>query len=288
VSRVAVVTDSASDMDQGRAASLGIAIVPLIVNFGSDTFSAGVDLSTDAFWKRMTAPDAPFPTTAACSPGDFQVAYQRAFDEGAEAIISIHVAGTLSGTIKAAEIGAAMFKDRDIHVIDSMSASMGEGALAELAVEMGAAGASASDIAQTITRRREDIGVYLALETLEYLKRGGRISGAQAAIGTLLSVKPIIEIKDGKVETTERVRTRGKAREKLVELLAVRPMDRLSILHTTNADVEDFAEQLIPKVPGGIDRSKVTIDTVGPSVGPHLGPGCVGGVALYTEASRPA
>jgi DegV family protein with EDD domain len=288
VSRVAVVTDSASDMDPRRAASLGIAIVPLIVNFGSDTYSAGVDLSTDDFWKRMTAPDAPFPTTAACSPGDFQIAYQRAFDEGAEGIVSIHVAGTLSGTIKAAEIGAAMFRDRDIHVIDSMSASMGEGVLAELAVEMAAAGSPASEIAATVTRRREDIGVYLALETLEYLKRGGRISGAQAAIGTLLSVKPIIEIKDGKVETAERVRTRGKAREKLVELLAVRPMDRLSILHTTQADVDEFAEQLIPRIPGGIDRSKVTVDTVGPSVGPHLGPGCVGGVALYSEGSRPA
>jgi DegV family protein with EDD domain len=288
VSRVAVVTDSASDMDPRRAASLGIAIVPLIVNFGSDTYSAGVDLSTDDFWKRMTAPDAPFPTTAACSPGDFQIAYQRAFDEGAEGIVSIHVAGTLSGTIKAAEIGAAMFRDRDIHVIDSMSASMGEGVLAELAVEMAAAGSPASEIAATVTHRREDIGVYLALETLEYLKRGGRISGAQAAIGTLLSVKPIIEIKDGKVETAERVRTRGKAREKLVELLAVRPMDRLSILHTTQADVDEFAEQLIPRIPGGIDRSKVTVDTVGPSVGPHLGPGCVGGVALYSEGSRPA
>jgi fatty acid kinase fatty acid binding subunit len=288
VSRVAVVTDSASDMDPGRAASLGIAIVPLIVNFGSVTYSAGVDLSTDDFWKRMTAPDAPFPTTAACSPGDFQIAYQRAFDEGAEGIVSIHVAGTLSGTIKAAEIGAAMFKDHEIHVIDSMSASMGEGVLAELAVEMAAAGSPASEIAATVTHRREDIGVYLALETLEYLKRGGRISGAQAAIGTLLSVKPIIEIKDGKVETAERVRTRGKAREKLVELLAVRPMDRLSILHTTHADVDEFAEQLIPRIPGGIDRSKVTVDTVGPSVGPHLGPGCVGGVALYSEGSRPA
>jgi len=288
VSRVAVVTDSASDMDPGRAASLGIAIVPLIVNFGSDAFSAGVDLSTDDFWKRMTAPDAPFPTTAACSPGDFQIAYQRAFDEGAEAIVSIHVAGTLSGTIKSAEIGAAMFRDREIHVIDSMSASMGEGVLAELAVEMGARGVPASEIAATVTRRREDIGVYLALETLEYLKRGGRISGAQAAIGTLLSVKPIIEIKDGKVETTERVRTRGKAREKLVDLLAVRPMDRLSILHTTQADVDEFVEQLVPRIPGGIDRAKVTVDTVGPSVGPHLGPGCVGGVALYREGSRPA
>ena len=286
MSRVAVVTDSASDMDPGRAASLGIAIVPLIVNFGSDTFSSGVNLSTDEFWTRMTAPDAPFPTTAACSPGDFQTTYQRAFDDGAEAIVSIHVAGTLSGTIKAAQIGAAMFKDREIHVIDSMSASMGEGMLAEKAVQMGADGASAAEIAQTINRRREDLQVYLALETLEYLKRGGRISGAQAAIGTLLSVKPIIEIKDGRVETAERVRTRGKAREKLVELLTVRPMERLSILHTTNAGVEEFVEQLLPKVPGGIDRSKVTIDTVGPSVGPHLGPGCVGAVALYTEGSK--
>jgi DegV family protein with EDD domain len=288
VSRVAVVTDSASDMDPGRAAALGIAIVPLIVNFGSETYSSGVNLSTEDFWTRMTAPDAPFPTTAACSPGDFQTTYQRAFDEGAEAIVSVHVAGTLSGTIKAAQIGAAMFKDSEIHVIDSMSASMGEGMLAEKAVQMAADGASAAEIAQTINRRREDLQVYLALETLEYLKRGGRISGAQAAIGTLLSVKPIIEIKDGKVETAERVRTRGKAREKLVELLTVRPMERLSILHTTNAGVEEFVEQLLPRVPGGIDRSKVTIDTVGPSVGPHLGPGCVGAVALYTEGSRPS
>jgi DegV family protein with EDD domain len=288
VSRVAVVTDSASDMDPARAASLGITVIPLIVSFGKDAYSAGVDLTTDAFWTRMTAPDAPFPTTAACSPGDFQVAYQRAFDDGAEAIVSIHVAGTLSGTIKAAEVGAAMFKEREIHIVDSMSASMGEGVLAELAVQMASEGVAAAEIAQVVTRRREDIGVYLALETLEYLKRGGRISGAQAAIGTLLSVKPIIEIKDGRVETAERVRTRGKAREKLVELLAVRPIERLSVLHTTDADVEAFAEQLIPKIPGGIDRSKVTIDLVGPSVGPHLGPGCVGAVALYVEGTRPS
>ena len=131
-----------------------------------------------------------------------------------------------------------------------------------------------------------DLQVYLALETLEYLKRGGRISGAQAAIGTLLSVKPIIEIKNSKVETTERVRTRGKARQRLIELFTARPIERLSILHTTDADVEEFADQLVAAA--GVDRSKVTIDLVGPSVGPHLGPGCVGGVALYTEASRPA
>jgi DegV family protein with EDD domain len=287
VGHVAIVTDSASDFDPARAASLGITVVPLIVNFGKDTFSAGVDLSTDEFWARMTAPDAPFPTTAACSPGDFQVAYQKAFDAGADEIVSIHVAGTLSGTIKAAEIGRAMFKDREIRIVDSMGASMGEGVLAELGVEMAKMGVSAAEIATVLTRRRDDIGIYLALDTLEYLKRGGRISGARAAIGTLLSVKPIIEVRNGQVETADRVRTKGKARERLIELLTARPIERLSILHTTNAGVEEFAEQLIARA-DGLDRSKVTIDLVGPSVGPHLGPGCVGGVAFWTEASRPA
>jgi DegV family protein with EDD domain len=286
VSRVAIVTDSASDMDPARAASLGISIVPLLVSFGNETFSAGVDMSREDFWSRVTSRNAPIATTAACSPGTFQIAYQKAFDEGADAIVSVHVADALSGTIKAAQVAKQAFADREIHVVDSESASMGEGMLAELGVEMSNAGATASEITTVLEGRRPDLQVYLALETLEYLKRGGRISGAQAAIGTLLSVKPIIEIKDSRVETTERVRTRGKARERLVELLAVRPIERLSILHTTQADVEEFAEQLIPRVPGGIDRSKVTIDLVGPSVGPHLGPGCVGAVALYGEGSR--
>jgi len=286
VSRVAVITDSASDMDPARAASLGISIVPLLVSFGNETFSAGVDMSREDFWARVTAPNAPIATTAACSPGTFQIAYQKAFDDGAEAIVSVHVADALSGTIKAAQVAKQAFANREIHIVDSQSASMGEGMLAELGVAMANTGSPAGEIASALERRRPDLQVYLALETLEYLKRGGRISGAQAAIGTLLSVKPIIEIKDSRVETTERVRTRGKARERLVELLAVRPIERLSILHTTQADVEGFAEQLIPRVPGGIDRSKVTIDLVGPSVGPHLGPGCVGAVALYTEGSR--
>jgi DegV family protein with EDD domain len=286
VSRVAVVTDSASDMDPARAAELGIAIVPLIVNFGAETFSAGLDLSREDFWARVKTPGSPIATTAACSPGTFQVAYQKAFDDGAEAIVSVHVADTLSGTLKAAQVARQSFAARDIQIVDSMSASMGEGMLAELAVRMAAAGSSASEIADELNRRRADLQVYLALETLEYLKRGGRISGAQAAIGTLLSVKPIIEIKDGKVETTERVRTRGKARERLMELFGGRPIERLSILHTTDADVEQFADEIVRRL--GIDRSKVTIDLVGPSVGPHLGPGCVGGVALYEEGSRPS
>ncbi|MEO8207724.1 MAG: DegV family protein [Chloroflexota bacterium] len=281
MSHVAIVTDSASDLDPAHATSLGISVVPLSVTFGKESFRAGVELSTTEFWARMTAPAAPFPTTAACAPGDFLTAYQAAFDAGAPSIVSIHVAGTLSGTIKSAEVARGMMPDREIHIIDTLGASMCEGLLAEVAIEMAVAGADGADIARAIEGRRADVVMLVALDTLEYLKRGGRISGAQAAIGTLLSMKPIIEVKDGKVETRDKVRTRGKARERLIDLVAVRPMERLSVLHTTGADVEVFRDALVARVPGGIAPDRVTVDLVGPSVGPHLGPGCVGAVALY-------
>ncbi|HSO28846.1 MAG TPA: DegV family protein [Candidatus Sulfomarinibacteraceae bacterium] len=281
MSHVTIVTDSASDMALTRATELGIVIVPLLVNFGQEAFRSGVDLSIDDFWRRMTAPDSPFPTTAACSPGDFLAAYEAAFAAGADSIVSVHVAGTLSGTIKSAEVAKGMLPDREIHIVDSMGASMAEGVLAELAVDMARLGVGAGEIARVLEERRNDVAIMLALDTITYLKRGGRISGASAAIGTLLSVKPIIEVKDGKVETVDKVRTRAKARERLIELLCVRPMERLCILHTTNAEVEAFRDQILPRVPGGIDPANVTIDLVGPSIGPHLGPGCVGAVALY-------
>jgi DegV family protein with EDD domain len=284
VSRVAIVTDSASDMSHELALSLGISIVPLAVTFGGQEFKAGRDLSTAEFWARMTAPDAPFPKTAASSPGDFQTVYQAAFDGGADAIVSIHVAGTLSGTMKSAEIARGMLPDRDIELVDSTSASMGEGLLAELAVELAARGVGAAEIARILRERAGDLNVYVALDTLEYLKRGGRISGAQAAIGTLLSFKPIITIKDGAVEAAERVRTRARARERVIELLTARPVERLAILYTPPNEPDEFREEVIARMPGGVDPSKVTVQVVGPSVGPHLGPGCLGGVVLYRPA----
>src|SRR3989442_1081437 len=140
----------------------------------------------------MTAPEAPFPKTAASSPGDFQAVYEQAFADGAEAVVSVHVAGTLSGTMKSAEVARGLLADREIHLVDSTSASMGEGLLAELGVQLAAHGVSAAEIARVLADRTSDLNVFVALDTLEYLKRGGRISGAQAAIGTLLSVKPII------------------------------------------------------------------------------------------------
>ncbi|HZM73313.1 MAG TPA: DegV family protein [Candidatus Polarisedimenticolia bacterium] len=284
MSRVAIVTDSASDLPPDRAAALGISIVPLVVNFGAQSYKAGVDMSIDEFWTRMTAPDAPFPTTAASAPGDFKAAYDKAFADGADAVVSIHPAGTLSGTVKSAEIARGMLADREIHIVDSQSASMGEGILAELGVEMANMGVSGAEIARILESRVPDIDLYVALDTLEYLKRGGRISGARAAIGTLLSVKPIITVRDGQVETADRVRTRAKARERVIELMTARPLERLAVLYTPPAEPDAFREELISKLPGGIDPSRVSTQIVGPSVGPHLGPGLVGGVVLYAKA----
>ncbi len=280
MARVAIFTDSASDLDPAEAAASGIKIVPLLVSFGSETFKAGVELSGPDFWKRMTAPDAPFPTTAASSPGDFKEAYEAAFEAGAEAVVSIHVAGSLSGTIKSAQIARDMLPDREIHVVDSLGASMAEGILARMGIELAEADVPAEEIAAELESRAPDMRMYVALETLEYLKKGGRISGTQAAIGTLLSVKPIIMVKHGEVTTAERVRTRSKARERLLELIFERPVERIAILHTVAPDVEAFRAEVLKRLPG-VDPETVTVELVGPSVGPHLGPGCVGAAVLY-------
>jgi DegV family protein with EDD domain len=262
------------------AAANGITVVPLILSFGTDEYKAGTDISTEEFWRRMTAPDAPFPKTAASSPGDFLAAYEKAFADGADAVVSVHPAGTLSGTLKAAQAGRAMLPDREIHVVDSGSASMGEGILAMLGVELAGMGVAAEEIARILCDRATDLDLYVALDTLEYLKKGGRISGARAAIGTLLSVKPIITIRNGEVEAIEKPRTSGKARARVVQLLTERPVERVAILYTPPADGESFKREVMERFGGSVDASAVSVHQVGSSVGPHVGPACVGGVIL--------
>jgi DegV family protein with EDD domain len=279
VARIVFVTDSASDLDPAVATAHGIRIVPLVVTFGADTYRAGVDLSTADFWERMTAPDAPFPKTAAASPGDVKAIYDGAFAEGADAIVSVHVAGTLSGAIKSAEIARTMLPDREIHIVDSKGASMAESILCFMGEELADRGMAAAEIAETLADRASDLRMYVSLETLEYLKKGGRISGAQAAIGTLLSVKPIIAVEDGKVETADKPRTRSKSRERCIEMITARPIERIAILHTMAPDVDAFRAEVIRRA--GLAEADVPISLVGPSVGPHLGPGCVGAAVLY-------
>jgi DegV family protein with EDD domain len=278
--RVAIVTDSASDLPPAMAAAAGISVVPLAVTFGSEHFRAGVDLSTDEFWRRMLAPDAPFPTTAAASPGDFAATFDRAFTAGAESVVCVTVGGKLSGTLKSAQIARDMRPDRDIHVIDSNAASMAQGLLALHGADVAATGADGATVARSVRDRIADIDLFVALDTLEYLKKGGRISPAQAAIGSLLAIKPIITLEDGIVDTVDRVRTRSKARERVIEVLSARPLDALAILYTPPADGEAFRDAVLERLVGERPRH-VSVELVGPSVGPHIGPGCLGGCVLF-------
>ena len=157
----------------------------------------------------MIAPDAPFPTTAASSPGEFKDAYEAAFADGAEAIVSIHVAGTLSGTIKSAQIARDMLPDREIHVVDSLGASMAEGILARSAVALAAEGRPAAEIAEVLETRAPDMRIYVALETLEYLQaRAAGSAARRRPSGRCCRSSRSSRSKDGMVETADRVRTR--------------------------------------------------------------------------------
>lgn len=275
---VAIITDSAADLTDEQAAAAGITVVPLLVRFGTQEFRSGVDLSLDEFYRRLTAPGAPFPSTAACSPGDFQQVFARTLDGGADAIVCVTVGSRLSGTYGAAQVARDLLPGRDVQIVDSGTASMAQGLLATLGAEAAAAGEPAVAVADLIRARRADIGLYVVLDTLEYLRRGGRISAAQAAIGSVLSVKPIITIENGIVVTADRPRTNGKARARLLELLAAAPVERIAVIHAGAHGIDDFAVELADRT--GVERRRVSIGRIGPTVAPHVGPGAYGAATL--------
>lgn len=276
--RIALVTDSASDLPPDLAAALEVTVVPLLVYFGDEEIRAS-DLPPDAFWRRMATPGTPLARTSACSPADFLAAFQGCFDGGSEAIICVTVGGKLSATLKSAQIAAQQLAPREIHVIDSDCASMGEGLLLQVAAALREAGEPAAVIAERTLARTADLRFYVVLETLDYLRRGGRISGRRAAIGSVLSVKPIITINEGVVEVLDSVRTRSKARERVLELITARPLDRVAILHARTADIDTFREEVMAR--SGLAPERVSTAVIGASIGPHVGPGAYGAVCLY-------
>lgn len=281
MSRIGVVTDSVSDLEPAEAAERGIVVVPLYVTFGDKEYRAGIDLSSKDFWRELTAAGAAFPKTAASPPGAFREVFDRLFADGADDVIYVGVGSKLSATVASAKVardGLPADRQAHVHIIDSATASMGIALLAQMAVDLAAEGRSAVEIVAEIERRRDDVNLYVMLETLEYLKRGGRISPARAAIGNVLSVKPIITVEDGVVETADRPRTRGKARARLLELLSARKLDQVWLLHAEADGMDDFAADLARI--SGFPKEKMTTHLIGPSVGPHVGPGAYGAVIL--------
>ncbi len=280
--RVAIVTDTACDLSEERARTTGVTLVPLLVRFGDVEQKAVAELSVPAFYTRLLAPGAPYPSTAACSPGDFVTAFQRCRDDGADEIVCLTVGSRLSATHKAALVARDTLGGSAVHVVDTQTVTLCQGLLVLLAAEAAAAGEPAAAIAALVEARRDDARLFVMIDTLDYLRRGGRISAAQAAIGSVLSVKPIITIAEGVVETIDKPRTAGRARARLLELVAGEHVERMAIAHAMAPGIEAFRVDAIAAA--GIPGATVFTELIGPSVAPHAGPGAYGAAILVRPA----
>jgi DegV family protein with EDD domain len=277
---VRVVTDTAADLPVALAASRGIETVPLTIRFGSDSYVSGVELDADAFWEKLrTSTEAP--ATAAPSAGDFQKTYESLVDKGATGIVSLHLSSKLSATYQSATVAAADLPGTPIEVFDTLSVSAGTGLLVLHAADMADAGASPKDIAEELSSLRDRVRLFGVIDTLEYLRLGGRIGGAQALLGTMLKMKPVIALHDGVVEPAGRVRTRAKALEHLAGIVRENQdkIDRLIVLNGAAPDVDAFLSLL----DGVVDVSPSDVWTLGPIVGAHGGPGVIGVVFIASS-----
>jgi DegV family protein with EDD domain len=279
---VAIVTDSGSDLTPAQLAEGKICQVPLTVAIGERSFLSPDEMAPEEFWREMTDADAPFPHTAAPSAGQFKVAFENAFAEGAEGVVCTCLGDHISGTLGSARMARSMLPDKPIEVIDSGSASMAIGALAMRGSKLAAGGAPLAQIVAELERLSRRVTLFVALETLEYLRKGGRIGHAKAAIGGLLSVKPIITVEEGLVIAAEQPRTRAKARERVVSLLTSRPVEELHVLYSPPAEAPALRDEVLARLPGPAPRL-VTMQIIGPVIGAHVGPGAYGAVLVLAE-----
>ena len=279
---VHIITDSSCDLSDDLATELGIMIVPLEIRFGMQTFTDRVELSTADFWERCRASDD-LPSTAAPSPGAFTDAYQRAADAGASEVVVITLSGDLSATIEAAQQAASQPPDGiTCHVVDSRSVSAGLGLLVIGAAELASGGASGAEIAEVVRAAAQRVRVHAALDTLENLRKGGRIGAAQSLLGSVLSIKPLITVTDGCVEPAGKQRTRTRALTHLVDLVSAQSanISQLAVMHADCADIDDFVARVAP-----LTDIEPMVMLIGPVVGAHAGVGTIGVVFIERESA---
>ena len=267
------MTDSSCDLPDAVAKEHGIRIVPLTIRFGDEEFLDRDELSTSEFWQRC-ASSSTLPETAAPAPGQFETVYRELHQEGATGIVVVSLSGALSATMQSAELAARAVADLiPVRVVDSRSVSLGVGTIALAAARKAAAGGTLDEVAEHARELASRTKVWGALDTLENLKKGGRIGGAKAMLATALAIKPIIEVVDGKVEEGGKQRTRSKALKFLVDKVAEYEgeIDTVAVLHADCPDVDQFVEMLRPHFDG-----EIVVGDIGPVVGTHAGRGTIG------------
>ena len=268
---IRVVTDSSCDLPEELAALHGIEIVSLTIRFGDLEFADRTQLSQSQFWDKLkTSTD--LPETSAPSAGSFRDRYAGLVEAGAEGIVVICLSSELSGTYQAAAIAAEQTTSIPVKVVDSRNVSMALGFQVLQAARAAARGAGLEEVAASALAARDGTNFVAALDTLDYLKRGGRIGTTQAFLGGLLDIKPLITMESGVVAALGRARTRTRARAALVERAASlgSALAEVAILAGASADVDDFRQQLSAVIPTHL------IAGIGPVVGTHTGPGLLG------------
>ncbi len=270
---VRIVTDSSCDLTDAEVTAHGIEVVPLSIRFGADEYEDRSELTVEAFYEKLAA-SADLPETAAPAPGKFEAAFRRQQEAGADAVVCINLSSDLSATMQSAQNAArALEGSLDVRVVDSRSITSGLGTQVLLAAEAASGGATADEVqalAEDLARRTHVFG---ALDTLDNLKKGGRIGGAQALVGSLLSIKPILDISSGKVEEAGKARTRRKAlevlRDKLAEAGAV---EHVCVTHGFAPEVDEMLDLIDPLFP----RADIRVGNIGPVIGTHGGPRVMG------------
>ncbi len=271
-----IVTDSSCDLADGELEGLSVEIVPLFIRFGTDEYVDREQITVSDFYRRMASSDQ-LPQTAAPPPGRFEQAFRRCLDAGCDAVVCINLSSSLSATMQSAvsaadDLRAEIGTDADIRVLDSRSVSAGLGTIVLQAARRAVAGAGADEVEALVADASRRTHVFGTLDTLDNLRKGGRIGSAQAMLGSMLSIKPVVDISSGEVEEAAKVRTRRKALAWLRDnVQAAAPVEHLAVMHGQAHDAEHLGRMLEEIYDGS-----VRVAEIGPVVGTHAGPGVLG------------
>jgi len=283
MSKVIVVTDSTTYIPQELKNKYPLETVPLVVIWGTEQYLDGVDITPNQFYTRLQSAET-MPSTSQTTPNTFKLMYEKLLADGFD-IISMHISAKLSGTMDSAIQAKAIVKSDRIEIIDSETTGMALGFQALTVARAAANGASLKDCVKLAHKTKEHTGILFAVQTLEFLHRGGRIGGAAAFLGTMLNLKPILELREGRIEAAGKVRTMNKAIDKTIEMMKEKingntPV-RIAVQH---ANAYDEAQKLLDKIIRSFPENSISeslIAEVSPVIGTHLGPGAIGISFMY-------
>jgi DegV family protein with EDD domain len=277
MSKVAVVTDSTAYLPAEELSKNGITVTPQVLIWGEETFQDGIDILPDQFYSRLANAKV-MPTTSQVAIVTMKETFEKLIEAGYD-VLGIFISSSLSGTIQSAIQGREMLPKAasKIEIVDSRSTSMAMGFQALAAARAAKSGATLSECKQLAEEAIKHTGVYFVVDTLEFLRRGGRIGGAQALLGTALNIKPVLTLLDGKIESVDKVRTKSKAIERLVELIVTDIGGRTPVrLATLHANAESEARTVLEKAAKLLNPVEKVLSSVSPVIGTHAGPGTIG------------